>query len=88
MTLLMNYKTENMEILTLAHTSQRHADTFTENAIVFEAVNNGRAVQVVAKSWNANHKTFHILLNDEKVTATSNFAKAIGLAVLSLNNPY
>lgn len=77
-----------MEILTLAHTSQRHADTFTENAIVFEAINNGRAVQVVAKSWNANHKTFHILLNDVKVTATSNYPKAVGLAILNLNKLY
>lgn len=73
-----------MEITVLAQTSQRHANNFTENCLVFEATEYGKKVEVIVEGEHGQ-RTFGIYLNGERMTATTNYPKAIGQAILTLN---
>lgn len=73
-----------MEITVLAQTRQRHATNFTENFLVFEATEYGKKVEVIVEGEH-EQRTFGIYLNGERMTATTNYPKAIGQAILTLN---
>lgn len=73
-----------MEITTLAQTAQRHANGFTKNCQVFSAVQYGKKVEVIVEGEHGQ-RTFGIYLNGERMTATTNYPKAIGQAILTLN---
>lgn len=77
-----------MQLEHITATSKRHADTFSSGAIVFamKLGSNRVLVQVETNTSKSGiqHKTFAILLNEERVTATSNYPKAIGLAMLEI----
>lgn len=74
-----------MEILTLAHTSARHASQFTANCQVFQAKSDFAGMVEVVVEANGEYKTFAIYMNGDRVTATTNYPKSIGLAILKLN---
>jgi len=73
-----------MNIKTIAQTSARHANQFTANCLLFQAEENGRKVEVIVEQ-QGNNKSLGIYLNGERITASSNYPKAIGLAILILN---
>jgi len=73
-----------MEIRTLAQTAQRHANGFTKNCQVFEAVEYSKKVEVIVEGEHGQ-RTFGIYLNGERVGASTNYPKAIGQAILTLN---
>ena len=73
-----------MEITVLAQTRQRHATNFTANFLVFEATEYGKKVEVIVEGEH-EQRTFGIYLNGERMTATTNYPKAIGQAILTLN---
>jgi len=73
-----------MEITILAQTRQRHATNFTKNFIVFSAEEYTKKVEVIVEG-EQNARTFGIYLNGERMTATTNYPKAIGQAILTLN---
>lgn len=74
-----------MQVTHMTQTSQRHADQFTDGTKVFEVTNNSHTIKVIVEAWNSNHNSFVIYYNDIKKTASSNYPKAIGLAMLLLN---
>lgn len=73
-----------MEIKHITDSSQRHANNFTGGAEVFSATDSGNTVSVRCESWNMKQKGFYIYVNGEKRTGTSNYPKAIGLALIEL----
>jgi hypothetical protein len=73
-----------MNIITISHTGARHASQFTANCIVFEAKSDMAGFVAVKVEANGEYKTFAIYLNGDRVTATTNYPKAIGLALLKL----
>jgi len=74
-----------MNITYAKNTSQRHANTFNEDERVFVADNGVDKVVVKVRKWNEKQQTFAIILNGNYVTASSNYLKAIGEAVLLLS---
>lgn len=77
-----------MQLEHITATSQRHADTFASGAIVFGMTFGSKRVSVEVKTNTSKsglqHKTFAIMINGERKTATSNYPKAIGLAMLEI----
>jgi len=77
-----------MNINQITQTTQRHADTFTAGASVFEASSKGKLVKVwveETKSQTGNsYKRFAVYVNGSYTTSTSNYPKAIGIAMLKL----
>ena len=77
-----------MQINQITQTTQRHADTFTAGAEVFDASNKGKKVVVKVEETKSqsglSYKRFAIYVNKSYTTATSNYPKAIGLAMLQL----
>lgn len=69
----------------MTQTSARHSNQFTEKNCVFQARDNGKKVEVIVENWNDKQKTFNIYLDGQKVTASTNYPKAIGIALLTLN---
>jgi hypothetical protein len=74
-----------MQVTQMTQTSQRHADQFTDGTKVFEVVTSDKEIKVIVEAWNSNHNSFVIYYNGIKETASSNYPKAIGLAMLLLN---
>ncbi len=74
-----------MNITHIKQTSQRHADTFEADERVFVADNGVNKVVVKVKKWNEKRQTFAIILDGNYVTASSNYLKAIGEAVLLIS---
>lgn len=73
-----------MEVTVLTQTSQRHAKNFTEKCMVFQASQYGKTVDVIVEGGHGS-RTFAIFLNGERTTASTNYPKAIGEALLILN---
>jgi hypothetical protein len=73
-----------MKITILAQTRQRHATNFTKDFIVFSAEEYTKKVEVIVEDEHGQ-RTFGIYLNGERMTATTNYPKAIGQAILTLN---
>lgn len=73
-----------MKITTLTQTAQRHANNFTENCMVFSAQEYSKKVEVIVEGEHGM-RTFGIYLNGERVGASTNYPKAIGQAILTLN---
>jgi hypothetical protein len=75
-----------MNILTLTQTSQRHANQFTNGVTVFQADSENGIIRVVCEKWNDKQQCFNIYSGAEKVGATTNYPKAIGMAIIYLHN--
>lgn len=73
-----------MTIKHITSTAQRHANQFTGGTEVFSATDSGHHVSVRCEHWNDKQKGFYIYLDGVKVTGSSNYPKAIGLALIEL----
>jgi len=75
-----------MTIKQITKTSQRHASQFTEGNIVF-SIEYGyeQTIVVTVKRLLDNHQTLAISRNGQYVTASTNYSKAIGEAMLLMS---
>jgi hypothetical protein len=75
-----------MTIKQITKTSQRHASQFTEGTIVF-SIEYGfeQTIYVIVKRLLDGHQTFAIFRNGQYVTASTNYSKAIGEAMLLMS---
>jgi hypothetical protein len=75
-----------MTIKQMTKTTQRHASQFTEGNIVFSIeYGHEQTIVVTVKRLLDKHQTFAIIRNGQYVTASTNYSKAIGEAMLLMS---